>query len=89
MEEIITGGKPVADSFQAMRAKLEESIELTAQKRVSYSISMYPGSADVPSVVTCFAGCTSEAVATELLARIAELVRSYFPTASKGSVGQA
>jgi hypothetical protein len=87
MEEVrsISSG----DSFQRMRANLEEYILLVEQKRVGYDIGIYAGSEDVPSVVTCFAACPSEAVASELHARICDLIRSCFPTVSKSPPDQA
>jgi hypothetical protein len=77
----------VVEPFQEMRSKLEASIELTAEKRVSYSISYYPASAGQPSVVTCFAACLSETDAQGLHTRITELVRQYFPTITKSESG--
>jgi hypothetical protein len=81
----ISHGDP--ERFRQMREKLEASIELTAAKRVSYSITRFVGSDGRPSVVTFFAACITETDAQDLCAKITDLVRQYFPTITKSQPG--
>jgi hypothetical protein len=74
--------------FPDMTEKLDASISLLAQKKIGCSIDLYTApSDDVPSAVTCFAACPSEAIAEEFQVEITDLVRGYFPTLSRSEPG--